>query len=75
MINCKRYLLFAGEFYYPGGGWEDFHGMFDTPEEAEAQIHAMVGTYYHQQWAQIVDLLTGTREEYRNRYNTGWERR
>lgn len=30
----KRYALFAGSRYYPRGGWEDFRGTYDTPEEA-----------------------------------------
>lgn len=29
-----RYMLFAGENFYPKGGWEDFRGLFDTPESA-----------------------------------------
>lgn len=32
----KRYLLFAGDIYYPGGGWDDFIGSFDTIEECQA---------------------------------------
>lgn len=34
MANLKRYLLFMYDDYYPGGGWNDFRGSFDTPEEA-----------------------------------------
>lgn len=30
----RRYMLFAGENFYPLGGWEDFKGFFDTPENA-----------------------------------------
>jgi hypothetical protein len=32
----KRYLLFTYDSYYPGGGWTDFAGSFDTIEEARA---------------------------------------
>jgi hypothetical protein len=32
-----RYLLFAGDAYYPGGGWEDFKGRFATAEEGAAE--------------------------------------
>jgi hypothetical protein len=32
--TVKRYLLFTYEDYYPAGGWRDFSGSFDTPEEA-----------------------------------------
>ena len=28
----KRFLLFGGMSYYPGGGWTDFIGSFDTLE-------------------------------------------
>lgn len=27
-------MLFAGCYYYPDGGWEDFRGYFDSVEEA-----------------------------------------
>lgn len=30
----KRYLVFAGDVYYPEGGWKDFQGSYDTREEA-----------------------------------------
>jgi hypothetical protein len=30
----KRYLLFAGDLYYPGGGWSDFRGSYDDIYEA-----------------------------------------
>ncbi len=31
----NRYLLFLFEAYYPGGGWHDFEGSFDTVKEAK----------------------------------------
>jgi hypothetical protein len=37
MAGLKRYLLFMYDDYYPGGGWHDFRGSFDTPEEAMAE--------------------------------------
>jgi hypothetical protein len=30
----KRYLLFHYDNYFPSGGLKDFHGDFDTKEEA-----------------------------------------
>lgn len=33
----KRYHLFAGEHYYPGGGHDDYIGMFDSLEAAKAR--------------------------------------
>lgn len=32
----KRFLAFACEDHYPGGGWSDFFGSFDTLAEATA---------------------------------------
>ena len=30
----KRYLLFAGDQYYPSGGWNDFKNSFHSLKEA-----------------------------------------
>jgi len=30
----KRYLLFTGDTFYPGGGMQDFRGDFNTIDEA-----------------------------------------
>ena len=53
----KRYALFAGEFYYPCGGWEDFVQAFDTSKEA----HDYFKTNKKQcgNWYQVIDLQTG----------------
>lgn len=29
-----KYILFAGNTYYPNGGWKDFRGLFDTVDLA-----------------------------------------
>ena len=39
-----RYLAFAHEQFYPGGGWKDFRGSFATAEEAKAAIDAGMRT-------------------------------
>jgi hypothetical protein len=31
----KRYLVFAGDDYYPAGGWGDFQGSFDSAVDIE----------------------------------------
>lgn len=36
----KRFLAFQGENYYPGGGWDDFSGDFDTADGAVACLEA-----------------------------------
>jgi hypothetical protein len=50
----KRYLLFAGDEYYPAGGWEDFRGDFDNPSDAGALARAE-----RWGWWQIVDITIG----------------
>ena len=44
------YLVFAGDHYYPAGGWGDFEGAFSTFEEAEAHAKSLRGY----DWYQIV---------------------
>lgn len=34
----KKYLLIAGDNYYPQGGTEDWKGCYSTYEEAKARI-------------------------------------
>jgi hypothetical protein len=59
----KRFLLFAGDTYYPGGGWQDFKKSFDTVLEA---VKAAAGNTKDTDlkdnfwdWWQVVDLQTG----------------
>jgi hypothetical protein len=58
-MKVKRFVLFAGETYYPSGGWGDFNGSFDTIEEARAaeSIAESGGD-----WTQIIDLETGEQQ-------------
>ena len=49
----KRYLLFSGDNYYPGGGWNDFKGAFNTVEEAVQH-----GDKLGYDWYQVVHLTT-----------------
>jgi hypothetical protein len=52
----KRYLVFAGDSYYPGGGWEDFVDSFDSLDEA----HASAATAQEKSdWSHVVDTHTG----------------
>jgi hypothetical protein len=67
-----RYLLFAGDYYYPAGGWKDFYGAFESLEEAEARVEIRDATgvddpeceaeiarvYDVREWAHIVSLHT-----------------
>jgi hypothetical protein len=49
----KRYLVFAGDRYYPHGGWRDFKGSFDTREEARKKALEYGQKY---DWQQIIDI-------------------
>lgn len=37
----KRYWLFAGDSYYPGGGFSDFVDSYDTMEEATVEAKSL----------------------------------
>ena len=48
-----RYLLFLWQEYPNGGGWEnDWHGVFDSVEEAKAEATK----YNHFNHGEIVDM-------------------
>ena len=51
------FLLFAGETYYPSGGWEDFIEAFDTLEAAEARGQKQIEG--EDDWWNIINLKTG----------------
>ena len=48
-----KYLLFAGEDFYPEGGFDDFINTFDSIEDAKEFVDANRGEDY--KWAHIVD--------------------
>jgi hypothetical protein len=68
----KRYLVFLGEDYYPGGGWSDFKGSYEDLESARKKIlteldrtinqsnikykDLPVEDRFHSDWGQVVDL-------------------
>lgn len=52
----KRFLVFAGETYYPMGGWADFQKDYDTFEEASNSFTELMKT---EDWMHIVDSLNG----------------
>lgn len=54
----KRYLVFAFDYYYPGGGWNDFVSAHDTVEEAQK-----AGKDKNLDCYQIVDIETGEQIE------------
>ncbi len=60
----KKYLLFAGHRHYPLGGVEDFHGDFDSIDEAKKWFGSNPDKIsnpksdYIDHWCQIVDKDT-----------------
>lgn len=54
----KRFLVFTFDDCYPGGGWNDYRGDFDTIEEACKRIETL-----RPDCEQIVDTLTGLEVE------------
>lgn len=51
-----RYLVFAGDDYYPGGGWQDFKGAYLFLDDAKMRAADAGG--YAWMWACVVDLDT-----------------
>lgn len=49
----RRFLLFAGDNYYPGGGWSDFIGDYDNTEKAFAALKRN-----QRDWYQVIDTTT-----------------
>ena len=47
------FALFAGDSYYPVGGWGDFQGVFDSLEDAVAAYDEGLND-----WGHVVDLCT-----------------
>lgn len=54
----KQYLFFAGDHYYPSGGWNDFRGDYETMEEVQAEWDK---SYVEKafDWGHVVDTSTG----------------
>ena len=53
------YALFAGDSYYPRGGWSDLVGVFDTVElaqEAYAKGWTFDDVTGEFDWGHVVDL-------------------
>lgn len=56
----KRYLLFAGYAYYPGGGMHDFYSSHDTAEDAKnAAMPLMLESDGEFSWWHVFDRETG----------------
>ena len=51
--SSERYLAFAGEQYYPGGGIADYIGAYPT-----AKLASEAANFTGSGWKQVVDRLT-----------------
>lgn len=66
--SMPRFMLFAGETYYPLGGWHDARGGFNSPDDAFDYLKAgFLPEWSWQpdeedrrwwQWAHVVDMQT-----------------
>ena len=56
----KRFILFAGDDYYPQGGWGDFRGFFDTIEEC---LKELIKTPIKYDWAHVYDTAEKTKRK------------
>ena len=68
MTKLKRYLLFAGDYYYPSGGMNDFVDSFDSIEEAVAQHDKN----FIDSWKHVYDCVE-VRTVLVFDLNTGWK--
>lgn len=50
----KRFLVFAGDNYYPAGGWGDYVDSYESAEEAH-----MAAAKQGYDWSHVVDLELG----------------
>lgn len=53
----NRYLIFAGGFYYPHGGWDDYIGYKTKYNVAVELAQKMIDSEDYD-WVQIVDNKT-----------------
>lgn len=54
----KRFAVFAGDNYYPWGGFSDLVGTFDDKDEAIAEAKKAEARI-HDEWSHVIDLQTG----------------
>ena len=48
--KARDFYLFAGDTFYPGGGWHDFKGVFPSIQMAQAE-----GAKYD--WFHVVEIV------------------
>jgi hypothetical protein len=55
-LVAPRFLLFAGNTYYPDGGMRDFRSAHATFEEAEVAYEGLLASNDYD-WAHVADVL------------------
>ena len=55
----KEALVFAGDNYYPRGGWHDYVASYDSISDAYIVAETLV-KFGRFNWAHVVDSKTGT---------------
>ena len=58
-MKLKRYIVFAGDHYYPSGGISDYSADFDSMGEALGYMHQLGS-----EWAHVFDTEKGKYMEY-----------
>lgn len=53
----QRYILFAGDGFYPEGGWNDWRGNYEKLEDLKEDLEKLNETW-HFDWWHIVDMTT-----------------
>lgn len=63
MNRLKRYILFAGDYYYPSGGWDDYAASDDDLETLKATADSLVDSNatYGSAWAHVIEAETMTK--------------
>lgn len=65
VAKMEPFLLFGGVDYYASGGWADFLGSFDSPEDAAAHASQLknsdVGGFGNEpiDWWHVISGVTG----------------
>jgi hypothetical protein len=60
----KRFLVFAGYYYYPNGGMNDFKEDFNTLNSARDHLNHIKSFDGNScDWGHILDILTGEKYE------------
>lgn len=64
----NRFAVFAWSWYYPTGGFNDYHASYATEGEARAHLTGCLDSMMD---GQVVDLTTGTAVCYGTRDSGG----